>query len=136
MSWQRGPNLDDYSDVELLALLIAGEADGEDLPGKVAVACVPITRLERRRWGDSLRVVILQPYQFSTFNAGHWMAFVPRMGEYRRLAALAMEKLLNSPVNGATHYHAASMIVRPKWAHSPQMQVMAQVGNHVFYREE
>lgn len=123
----------ELSDVELLALLIAGEADGEELAGQVAVACVPVERLRRGRWGDDLRSVMLQPYQFSTFNDGHWERFTHRIDHHRRLARLAMEKLLSSPAPGATHYHAASII--PSWAYSSKMQMVGQLGRHVFYRE-
>lgn len=81
-----GEDLAGYSDVELLALLIAGEADGESLAGQVAVACVPVERLRRRRWGATLRDVILQPYQFSTFNNGHWRGFLSRLDGNRKVA--------------------------------------------------
>lgn len=125
--------LAEFEDVELLALLIAGEADGEELAGQVAVACVPVERLRRGRWGATLKDVMLQPYQFSTFNDGHWERFTHRIDYHRRLARLAMERLLNSPTPGATHYHAASMT--PSWAHSSKMQMVGQLGRHVFYRE-
>lgn len=125
--------LTDLSDVELLALLIAGESDGEELAGQVAVACVPVERLRRGRWGATLREVMLQPYQFSTFNNDHWRAFTHRLDVHRKLARLAMEKLLSTPTPGATHYHA--VVMKPSWAHSSQMMMVGQVGRHVFYRE-
>ena len=126
--------LAEFSTVQLLTLLIAGEADGEELAGQVAVACVPVERLRRGRWGATLREVMLQPYQFSTFNDGHWERFIPRIDFQRRLARLAMEKLLNTPTPGATHYHAERMT--PSWAHSSRMMRIGQLGRHVFYRED
>ena len=119
---------------ELLALMVAGEADNQPLPGKVAVAVVAVERLRRGRWGDTLREVILQPYQFSTFNGSHWQRFTPRIGAHIELAELAIERLLNSSVNGATHYHTVDIL--PSWAKSPQMIRQGQIGDHVFYLEK
>ncbi len=121
------------TDLELLALLIAGEADDQPLEGQVSVACVPVERLRRHRWGTSLRAVMLQPYQFSTFNADHWQSFTPRIGRYIMMAQLATERLLNTATPGASHYHATSSA--PAWSHSKQMVRIGVIGQHVFYRE-
>lgn len=122
------------TDIELLALLIAGEADDQPLMGQVAVACVPVERQRRQRWGVNLRSVMLQPYQFSTFNGTHWKRFTQRMGAHVMLAELAINNLCNSPVNGATHYHTADIL--PVWAKSPQMIRRGQIGQHLFYTEQ
>ena len=39
--------LERLTDIELLALMIAAEADDQPIEGKVAVACVPVERLRR-----------------------------------------------------------------------------------------
>lgn len=122
------------TDIELLALMIAGEADNQPLEGRVAVACLAVERHRRKRWGDTLRKVILQPYQFSTFNGVHWQRFTPRISAHVQLAELAIERLLNTPTSGATHYHTASIL--PVWAKSPQMMRHGQIGDHVFYVEK
>lgn len=127
--------LDDFSEVDLLALLIAGESDGESLAGQVAVACVPVERLRRGRWGATLQEVMLQPYQFSTFNGEHWLRFVPRIEVHRTVAKLAIRNLLNSHFPGATHYHVASGLW-PEWSRSYRMlRTGQQLGAHVFYME-
>ena len=126
--------LERLTDIELLALMIAAEADDQPIEGKVAVACVPVDRLRRGRWGNSLRQVILQPYQFSTFNGSHWKRFGIRIGAHVMLAEMAINSLCNSPVNGATHYHTADIL--PVWAKSPAMIRRGQIGQHLFYTEQ
>lgn len=126
--------LERLTDIELLALMIAAEADDQPIEGKVAVACVPVERLRRGRWGSSLRKVILQPYQFSTFNGSHWKRFGIRIGAHVMLAEMAINSLCNSPVNGATHYHTADIL--PVWAKSPAMIRRGQIGQHIFYTEK
>lgn len=126
--------LERLTDIELLALMIAAEADDQPIEGKVAVACVPVDRLRRGRWGNSLRQVILQPYQFSTFNGSHWKRFGIRIGAHVMLAEMAINSLCNSPVNGATHYHTADIL--PVWAKSPAMIRRGQIGAHLFYQEQ
>jgi spore germination cell wall hydrolase CwlJ-like protein len=127
--------LERLTDIELLALLIAAEADNQPIEGKVAVACVPVERLRRGRWGSSLRKVILQPYQFSAFNVNsHYMRFAGRIGAHIMLAEMAINSLCNSPTNGATHYHTADIL--PVWAKSPAMIRRGQIGAHLFYQEQ
>lgn len=125
--------LNRLTDIELLALMVAGEADNQPLTGRVAVACVAVERLRRGRWGDSLRRVLLQPYQFSTFNGVHWQGFTHHIGAHVQLAELAIACLLNSSVNGATHYHTTDVL--PSWAKSPVMLRRGQIGDHLFYTE-
>lgn len=122
------------TDIELLALLIAGEADGEPLTGIVAVACVPVERLRRGRWGGNLRQVMLQRWQFSTFNDDHWRRFTDRMATYAIVARLAIDGRLRSPFPDATHYHAVA--VSPYWITAQKMRHLGQVGAHVFYCED
>lgn len=126
--------LERLTDLELLALLIAAEADNQPLEGKVAVACVPVERLRRQRWGRTLHQVIMQPYQFSTFNDSHWKRFGVRISAYIMLAEMAINNLCNSPVNGSTHYHTVA--VSPVWAKSPAMFRRGQIGAHIFYQEQ
>lgn len=127
--------LNRLTDIELLALLIAAEADNQPLTGKVAVACVPVERLRRGRWGATLQQVILQPYQFSAFNVNsHYMRFTQRIGVHVMLAEMAIGNLCNSQVNGSTHYHTAAVL--PVWAKSPSMIRRGQIADHIFYTEQ
>lgn len=127
--------LSQLTDLELLALLIAGEADNQPLAGRVAVACVPATRLHRGRWGKDLRSVMLQKWQFSTFNDDHWRRFTGRISAHITLAECAINGLLNTPTPGATHYYAKSIPIAPAWAFSSRMVRLGDVGAHIFFEE-
>lgn len=123
------------TDIELLALLIAGEADNQPLAGRVAVACLVVERLRRGRWGDTLRKVILQPYQFSTFNGAHWQRFTHRIGAHVQLAELAIERLLNTPTASATHYCRYDLDPMPKWAGAMYSVSLGRIADHAFFVE-
>ena len=59
------------SELELLSLCVWREARGEGLLAKRGVAHVVENRVARPSWwGDSVRSVILHPFQFSSFNEG------------------------------------------------------------------
>lgn len=128
--------LNRLTDIELLALLVAGEADNQPLAGRVAVAAVAVERHRRKRWGDTLRKVILQPYQFSTFNGVHWQRFTHRIGAHTQLAELAIEKLLNSSVNGATHYCRYDLNPMPKWTGTMYSVSLGRIEDHAFFVEK
>ena len=135
--------LNTLSDVELLALLVAGEADNQPLAGQVAVACVPLERVRRGRWGHTLRGVLLQPYQFSTFNDvgrpgaldDHWTRFLHRQQMYYLLARLAMDRHLNSHAPNATHYCRADLEPKPRWTLPRYSMFLGQIGDHLFFVE-
>jgi hypothetical protein len=97
---------------------------------------VAVERLRRGRWGDTLRKVLLQRYQFSTFNSSHWQRFTHRIGAHIQLAELAIEKLLNSPVNGATHYCRYDLNPMPKWTGAMYSVSLGRIEDHVFFREK
>ena len=125
--------LDRLTDIELLALLVAGEASNQPLAGQVAVACVPVERLYRRMWGNNLRRIMLQKWQFGTFNDTHWQRFTPIMSHFIMLAECAIHNLLLSPTPSATHYHHVGIL--PAWAQSDRMIWINRIGEHNFYVE-
>ncbi len=53
----------------LLALCVWREARGESLRGKQLVAWTILNRSHDKRWPNTIRGVVLQPLQFSSFNA-------------------------------------------------------------------
>lgn len=57
------------SDINILAKTLFGEARGESEEEKIAVAQVVLNRVKDKRWPNTLEEVILQPKQFSCFNA-------------------------------------------------------------------
>lgn len=124
------------TDIELLALLVAGEADNQPLAGRVAVACVAVERLRRGRWGDTLHKVITQPYQFSTFNDDHYLRFTHRINAHIQIAELAIERLLNTPTPNATHYCRYDLNPMPKWTGAMYSKSLGRIEDHVFYVEK
>lgn len=127
--------LDGCNTHELLAWMIKCEAGDQPLSGKVAVACVPLERVECRPWryGSDLRSAILKPQAFSCFDDLDWAArFWPVDPEYLTLARLAAADLLHTPAPGATHYYNPK-INTPYWA--PLFEHVAAIGDHIFKRE-
>lgn len=129
--------------VEVLARTLFGEARGEPVRGKEAVAAVIVNRVARARarggywWGDSIIGVCLRPWQFSCWNANdpnraRIVAVTPENKTFAaclRIARRALAGGLKDPTGGALHYHNTH--VHPPWAwrHAP----CAEIGNHLFY---
>lgn len=130
-------NVERFADLDLLALLIAGESADQPVRGQVAVACTVLERLNRRRahYGLTLRMVMLRPAQYSTFNSDHWKRFVPHHQRFRPMAELALEGLLRSPVSGATHYHRRDLDPYPQFSKPEHSTYLGEIGVHRFYRE-
>jgi len=138
--------LQDLDDYNSLTGLIIGEARGEPLLGKLAVACVVRNRLEDPRWPSTWKGVIFQKMQFSCMNS------LPRNGEIQlnfyllyfkpdrremywrecKLAAYgAIHDYYADITNGANHYYA-NYIDPPYWA-GGQTPVL-EVGKHIFFK--
>ena len=130
--------------VVLLTLLIYGEARGEDLTGKAAVAWVAMNR--SLMWHKPLKDIILQPKQFSCFNDNDPnlsrlqmladdftdnLFHNPVVRECYWVARGVLERWIKDPTGGATHYHA--FYIHPYWA--AQMKEVARIDNHIFYAE-
>jgi len=124
---------------EILAKTIWGEARGEPLAGKVAVANVIINRADKGGWwGSTIEDVCLKDQQFSC-----WNEFDPNFKKLRvinkkdpafrdclMIAEMADKNLLNDVTDGATHYHAIG--ADPWW--SRDQTPVATIGNHAFYK--
>lgn len=131
------------SDLELLARCIWGEARGEPVEGKVAVAAVIKNRIKGvARYGVTLKSVILKPWQFSCFlpkdpNFDLIRTGIPgkTFNHCKFVAGLSLKGLLVDNTRGATHYHVADMEHPPNWSKSKQMFFKRQIGNHKFYEE-
>jgi len=139
-------------DVKLLAITIYGEARGEPLAGKIAVASVVLNRFKKNSWfGKTLKDVILKPYQFSCFNeddpnrikllaiAQNWDMFYQKDKVLRECYDIASKFLdpnditiLKDNVFSATHYKTKNC--KADWA--DKMQLTAVIGNHEFYTEK
>ena len=129
----------------ILAKTIYGEARGEyhrvdaGLMGLIAVGNVVMNRVQKGGWfGRTITEVCQKPYQFSCWlrndpNAA-MIAKVTEDDQLYRICLMVsenvMEGLWPDLVKGADHYHAVG--IKPAW--SVGSQVVARIGNHVFYR--
>lgn len=129
------------SEVDLLACFIWGEARGEKVEGKLAVAHVVLNRADAGSYyGRTIREVILKVGQSLCFNVNDPdSAPIPRhlsadreFALCKAIAELATRgHLKNDPTGGATHFHRVDS--KPPW--EPKLTYLRQIGNHVFYRE-
>lgn len=129
--------------VDTLARTLYGEARGEPVRGKEAIAAVIINRVKRAEargwywWGNTIQEVCLRPWQFSCWNAGdpnRKKIEAVRTGNRGfdsclRIARRAVAQVLADPTDGATHYHTTA--ITPPWAKGREPSV--RIGNHLFY---
>jgi len=134
--------LDRLTEFQLLARCIWGEARGEPIRGKLAVAHVVLNRVKAQSYyGKTIRDVILKPWQFSCFNENDpnlakilsLNSINPDLAYCQAVADVALLADNPDPTGGGTHYHAPQ--VKPSWAGSEQMIFLCRIGNHLFYRE-
>lgn len=132
-------------DIDVLARTIYGEARGEPVRGKEAVAAVIMNRvrLARRRggywWGDSIQTVCQKPWQFSCWNDNDpnrkKLLTVTRDNSVfktcLRVARRAVRGVLKDPTRGSTHYH--TLHVDPPWSSGRAPVVI--IGRHKFFND-
>ena len=140
--WRAGVE-DRSADIDVLARTIYGEARGELVRGKEAVAAVVMNRVRRARarggywWGNSVRRVCIKPWQFSCWNESdsNRKKILDVQAGNRvfdtclRIARRAVAGTLEDPTDGATHYHAKT--ARPPWSY--KRTPSAEIGGHRFY---
>lgn len=128
-------------DADVIAMTLWGEARGEGEQGMRAVACVIGNRTERK-WQHKIgyAAVCQARWQFSCWNENDpnrvRLEAVRRNPDasYRLAAVIAGQLVRNELPDftvGATHYYAASMPTRPKWAIGKQP--CYRLGNHLFF---
>jgi N-acetylmuramoyl-L-alanine amidase len=133
---------DQFSDQEILASTIWGEARGEPELGRAAIACVTVARAAKPGWwgGPDIRSVCSKPFQFSCWNPNdpnypqllNMPANDPIYPDCLDIASEAMAGLLNDCTNGATSYYAKSMPRPPVWTDG--LKPCAEIGSHLFFR--
>ena len=142
-------NLKTWSELQLFAGLIYGEARGESWLGKLAVGQVVRNRVQRPgfwNWGENWREVILAPKQFSCFEDSNLEKIV--LAKKRRkhdftwqecwsIAELVYLDRIKDRFNGATHYCAKYLLEKgntpPKWVKSEHIKYLGTIGKHSFY---
>jgi spore germination cell wall hydrolase CwlJ-like protein len=134
-----------WEDIDILSRTIFGEARGEPLAGKIAVGRIIINRAEIDLgndgkpdwWGETIKGVCLQPYQFSCWNSNdpnRSRLLTAQLGDRvfaTCLAAAGMAIAGDGPpwIAGCTHYHARG--VMPAWAKGKAPAGV--IGQHLFY---
>ena len=132
-------------EIDVLARTIFGEARGESVRGKEAVASVVLNRVRRARrrggywWGGDIESVCLKPWQFSCWNVNDpnrpKLLNVDRNNRTfqtcLRVARRAVAGTLKDPTYGATHYHTLN--IEPPWASGRAACVI--IGRHRFYND-
>lgn len=131
-------------EVDVLARTLWGEARGEGSAGMQAVANVILNRVKVAQghggqfwWGSNIIQVCQKPYQFSCWNRSdpnfQKLQAVDKNDLYfataLRIAARAVEGVLDDMTYGATHYHAAG--IEPYWTRGEKP--VAVIGRHIFY---
>jgi conjugal transfer mating pair stabilization protein TraG len=125
---------------DYLIRTIVFEAPHETSKGKSAVAHVVLNRKRSGRWGETIRDVVTQPWQFEP-----WMTQRKEMEELApddrryetaaRIADAVLAGEIPDPTAGATHFLNPVIARRrgngslPSWAVGERVSI----GNHTFY---
>ena len=126
-------------DLDVMARTLWGEARGEALEGKIAVAWVIRNRADHPGWwGHGIAEVCRAPWQFSAWNAddpnrAKLIGVTARDDMFRDCLMVAAGVLSNNfpdPTGGANHYHAKG--VSPNWVAGAAP--VLRLRNHAFYK--
>jgi N-acetylmuramoyl-L-alanine amidase len=129
---------DKFSDEEILARTIYGEARNQPYIGQQAIACVVMNRVKHAGWwGNSVRTVCLDPYQFDC-----WMPKDPNravimdvkdtdpvFANCLEIAHEAMTGELPDCTDGADSYLVNGLV--KNW--NRNLTPVAIIGKHSFY---
>lgn len=127
--------------IDTLARTLWGEARGESTRGRVAVACVVVNRVRRRRssFGLTIEAVCRKRNQFSCWNPDdpnrekleNVTADDAAFAACLEIARRAVNGELQDPTHDSTHYHTTT--VSPAWARG--REPAARIGAHLFYND-
>lgn len=137
------------NDIETLARTLYGEARGENRQGKIAVACIVLNRIKRKKmcgWRDingykvaTIAATCLKPWQFSCWNKNdpnrkkiiNVTLDDKKFAECYEIAQAACDDLLEDITKGATHYYNPKACTQPSWAKGKAPCVV--IGHHLFF---
>ena len=128
----------------IMAITVYGEARGEPLLGKIAVAHTINNRVKDNRWPNTVVGVCLQPKQFSCWNENdpNCEILTRKLWQLKSTdtsytwkeclfsAFGVVRDYIKDLTEGANHYHTNS--IHPSWA--KQMVKTVEIGHHIFYR--
>ena len=125
-------------DIEVLGRTIYGEARGESITGKKAIAAVVLNRFKSGKWfaGQTIAETCQKRMQFSCWNDNDpnkeiiTNATKEELSECLEIARMAIDGEFGDIVCGACHYHTKQ--INPKWAVGKVPVV--SIGNHLFYK--
>ncbi len=126
----------DQVDYTITALTLWREGRGESGAAKRGIYWVIRNRMADPRWPSTAYDVVLQPKQFSCYNAGDKNAtlFPARKNIADWLAWQECRDIVNDPgddpTGAANHYHTRA--VKPAW--HKEAKVTVQIGSHVFLK--
>lgn len=113
-------------EVDLLARLVAAEAEGEPYSGQVAVAAVILNRVQSPEFPNSISGVAYQPLAFESVMNGLIWRRTPS-GDAHNAARDALNGW--DPTYGSTFFWNPSKPVTPWiWTRT----IVVHIGNHVF----
>lgn len=119
--WDKSRDINQQRELVLLTATVYLEARGESRTGKIAVAYVIMNRYRnKRRFPNTIQGVILQKYQFSSWN-DYWYykkAFDPAIKVWEECLEAALVAYLGTeddPTNGADHFWSPKYTT-PLWA--------------------
>lgn len=129
--------MNNQTDIDILARTIYGEARGEPLLGKKAIACVIMNRYKARKWfsGATIAETCQKPWQFSCWNKNDpnreklLKASDLELAEFKEIARRFVDGEDKDFLCGACHYHTTNTM--PNWAKGKKADFM--IGHHLFY---
>ncbi|MDN5362332.1 MAG: hypothetical protein PWP70_1379 [Moorella sp. (in: firmicutes)] len=115
-------------DTNLLARLVAAEAQDEPYPGQVAVVAVVLNRLRHPDFPKTIAGIIFEPWAFESVANGRYWQVQVLSRDYA-----ATHDALNDwdPSNGALYFFNPAKATSPWIWTRPQI---TQIGNHIFTR--
>lgn len=129
------PYVDNYAEINCLALNVYFEARGESEVGQRAVAWVTLNRVADPNYPDTICDTVWEPGQFSWTEDGK--SDKPKdMYAYATALYIAYDVLTeyhhaDDPTEGAVMYHSTK--VKPYW--KAKYKKVNRIDNHIFYKE-
>jgi spore germination cell wall hydrolase CwlJ-like protein len=128
---------------DYLIRTMAFEAPGEPDVGKAAVAHVILNRKKSHRWGDTVKDVVMKPWQFEPWmtrrkEMENLSPDDPRYRKAGRIADAVLAGDVPDPTAGATHFLNPTVVKKrrggslPSWARGEGLSI----GRHTFYSPE
>lgn len=131
------PTIDAFDQV-IAALCLYREARGETVDAKRGVLWVLHNRMEdeKKRWPTTLSGVVLQPFQFSSFNRNDPNStLIPDAKDavFQQCCGVVDDPGTTDPTNGANAYHSIPEGGKlPPWAEASK--ITARIGKFTFYK--